>query len=67
MKALQKFSKEGLERSRAVPLEEVVEFLDDFGRLHSTTTPQPSTSICIRVPKELLRTFQIKAKIQGMR
>lgn len=66
MRALQKFSKESLERSRFLPIEEVIGFLEDFRCFHSEGTPQESRSISIRIPKNLLSTFRTKSKIEGM-
>jgi predicted DNA binding CopG/RHH family protein len=62
MKALQKFSDEYLESCRAMTPDQIIQFLDDFRRLHGTR-PAPSKLISIKVPADLLNVFKAKATI----
>jgi predicted DNA binding CopG/RHH family protein len=62
MKALQKFSDEYLESCRDMTPDQIIQFLDDFRRLHGTR-PAPSKLISIKVPSDLLNVFKAKAAI----
>ncbi len=62
MKTLQKFTDEYLESCRAMTPDQIIQFLDDFRRLHGTR-PAPSKLISIKVPADLLNVFKAKATI----
>ncbi len=62
MKTLQKFSDEYLESCRAMTPDQIIQFLDDFRRLHGAR-PAPSKLISIKVPSDLLNVFKAKAAI----
>ena len=62
MKALQKFSDEYLQSCRGMTPDQVLQFLDDFRRLHGTAQVA-SRLISIKVPEDLLRAFKTKAAL----
>jgi predicted DNA binding CopG/RHH family protein len=62
MKALQRFTEEYLEGCRDMTSDQIIQFLDDFRRLHGSK-PAPSRLISIKVPVDLLNTFKTKAAI----
>jgi predicted DNA binding CopG/RHH family protein len=62
MKTLQTFTDEYLESCRAMTPDQIIQFLDDFRRLHGTR-PAPSKLISIKVPADLLNVFKAKATI----
>ena len=73
MKTLQTFSDNYLEQCREMNTEQIVQFLDDFRRLHADKqrlqNPQqitlsdqsPSKLISIKIPQDLLTVFKLKA------
>jgi len=65
MKALQLFSDEYLQQCRNLTPDQVIRFLDDFGRLHGKR-PARSKLISMKVPEDLLNTFKAKAKMINM-
>jgi predicted DNA binding CopG/RHH family protein len=62
MKALQYFSQENLKLNRDLSPDQVLQFLDDFRRLHGSQ-PSPSRLISMKVPEDLLNAFKTKAKL----
>ncbi len=65
MKAVQKFSDEYLESCREMTPDQIIEFLDDFRRLHGGVTDR-SKLISMKVPENLLAAFKAKARLSGM-
>ncbi|TBR21665.1 hypothetical protein EPO15_09690 [bacterium] len=66
MRPVQFFSKEYLERCRAMSPEQVVRFLEDFRLLHAAKAPPAkSRLISIKVPEPLLESFRTKARLSG--
>jgi predicted DNA binding CopG/RHH family protein len=64
MKALQRFSDEYLESCRDMTADQVIQFLEDFRRLHGGRRA-PSKLISLKVPVDLLRAFKARAAIAG--
>ena len=62
MKALRRFTDEDLESCRYMTPDQIIQFLDDFRRLHDSK-PAPSRLISIKVPTDLLSAFKAKATI----
>jgi predicted DNA binding CopG/RHH family protein len=62
MKAVQKFTDEYLESCRGMTPDQVLDFLEDFRRLHEAR-PATSKLISIKVPEDLLRAFKTKAAL----
>jgi len=60
MKALQRFTTDYLDSCREMTPNQIIQFLDDFRRLHGTK-PTPSKLISIKVPTDLLGAFKAKA------
>jgi predicted DNA binding CopG/RHH family protein len=68
MKTVQYFSDEALERSKDLSPEQIVKFLDNFRKLHSTAkTKTKSKLISIKIPEDLLETFKLKAESEGIK
>lgn len=65
MKPVQYFSDEYLEQCREMTPDQIIQFLDDFRRLHGTKTPSKSKLISIKVPENLLNTFKLQAAREG--
>jgi predicted DNA binding CopG/RHH family protein len=59
MKTLQYFDKDYLEHCRTLSLEQRLQFLEDFRKLHEPS--QGSQLISLKVPKHLLKLFKKKA------
>lgn len=66
MRPVQRFSDEYLATCRDMTPDQIVRFLDDFRRLHGSR-PSPARLISIRVPTDLLHSFQTKAKLANVR
>jgi predicted DNA binding CopG/RHH family protein len=62
MKAIQKFNDEYLRSCRGMAPDQILQFLDDFRRLHESS-PVASKLISIKVPENLLRAFRTKAAL----
>ena len=60
MKALQRFSNEYLDSCREMTPDQIIQFLDDFRRLHGAK-PASSKLISIKVPSDLLGAFKTKS------
>ena len=60
MKAIQRFSDEYLESCRDMTADQIIQFLDDFRRLHGGR-PAASKLISLKVPTDLLSAFKTKA------
>ena len=54
MKAVQRFTDVYLESCREMSADQIVQFLDDFRRLHGAN-PAPSKLISLKVPTDLLK------------
>lgn len=65
MRALQRFSDEYLDRCREMSPDQILEFLDDFRRLHGSQ-PAPSKLISLKVPLDLLNAFKAKAALAAV-
>lgn len=65
MKAVQMFSDEYLENCRKLSADDIVQFLDDFRRLHGGATTR-SKLISIKMPESLLETFKSKCALSGV-
>lgn len=66
MRPVQYFSKEYLDRCRAMKPEQVLKFLDDFRGLASRNLPAKSRLISMKVPEPLLEAFRTKARLTGI-
>lgn len=66
MKAVQRFTDEYLESCREMRPDQIVQFLDDFRRLHGAA-PAKSKLISMKVPTDLLGAFRAKAAMAGTR
>ena len=64
MRSLQRFSDEYLESCRAMSPDQILQFLEDFRRLHGSE-PVRSKLISIKVPTDLLSSFRVKAALSG--
>lgn len=62
MKATQLFSDPYLQQCRDLTPDQVLQFLDDFRRLHGNR-PAKSKLISLKVPEDLLNTFKAKARM----
>ncbi|TDJ33144.1 MAG: hypothetical protein E2O56_04155 [Gammaproteobacteria bacterium] len=62
MKTIQRFSDEYLESCQDMTADQIIEFLDDFRRLHGNQ-PAASKLISLKVPTHLLSAFKTKAAI----
>ncbi len=63
-RALQIFTEDYLESCREMTPDQIVDFLEDFRRLHGER-PAPSKLISLKVPVDLLRTFKARATLAG--
>ena len=66
MRPLQYFSKEYLERCRAMTPEQIVRFLDGFRLLQSRGRRARSRLISMKVPETMLEAFKTKARLSGI-
>jgi len=66
MRPVQYFSKEYLEQCRAMGPEQIVQFLEDFRKLHSERERERSRLISLKVPESLLEAFKTKARLNGI-
>ena len=64
MKAVQRFSDEYLDRCRDMTPDQILQFLEDFRRLHGSE-PIRSKLIIMKVPTDLLGSFKSKAALAG--
>ena len=62
MRPIQFFSEEYLRRCREMSPDQILQFLEDFRRLHGSK-PAPSKLISLKVPIDLLRAFRTKAAL----
>jgi len=65
MIAVQYFEKEYLEHCRKASTAEILDFLENFRLMHAYVSG--SKLISIRMPLSLLRAFQAKAELKGVR
>ena len=65
MRPVQRFSDEYLEQTRRLPHGEILRFLEDFRRLHAPAAR--SLLISIKVSEPLLRAFQLRCRLEGVR
>jgi len=63
---VQHFTDEYLARCREMSPEEVVQFLEDFRRLHGGAQTE-SKLISMKVPVALLETFKARCRLEGLR
>ena len=66
MKAIQYFSQQYLDRCRNLSTEQIIKYLDDFRLLQSRSGNSGSKLISIKVQRELLEAFKIRAKLEGV-
>ena len=68
MRPVQHFSRDYLERCRAMRPEQIVRFLDGFRALHAHREQQSAKSrlISMKVPEPLLEAFKTKARLRGI-
>jgi predicted DNA binding CopG/RHH family protein len=64
MKAIQRFSDVYLESCRDMTSDQIIQFLDDFRRLHGGR-PATSKLISLKVPEDLLSAFKTKAALSN--
>ena len=69
MKPVQYFDPDYLRRCRKMTPEQIVQFLDDFRRIHGHPIKKPARSrlISLKVPEDLLRAFRQKADLHEVR
>jgi predicted DNA binding CopG/RHH family protein len=65
MKTVQYFCDEYLEQCKAMSPEQIIQFLDDFRRLHGARPPAKSKLISLKVPEDLLAVFKQQAARLG--
>lgn len=65
MKTVQRFSAEYLDSCREMTADQIIQFLDDFRRLHGAR-PARSKLISMKVPTDLLGAFRAKADLAGI-
>ena len=67
-KPIQYFSDEYLARCKTMKSTEVVQFLDDFRRVHGQKSPSGvSKLISLKVPEPLLNTFRQRCEQNGVK
>jgi uncharacterized protein (DUF4415 family) len=68
-RVVQEFSAEYLAQCQKMSSEEILNFLDQFRRIHGNSTTQRSHSklISMKVPEDLLYAFKAKAKLENVR
>lgn len=64
-KPLQHFSDAYLEHCAQLTPEQIVSFLDDFAKIASSAEKSESQLISMKVPKNLLNVFKLRAKQEG--
>jgi len=64
MKAVQYFSDDYLKECRKMKPEQILQFLEDFQKLHAPATSK-SRLISLKVPENLLEAFKTKAQLSG--
>jgi predicted DNA binding CopG/RHH family protein len=65
-KTIQYFTKEYLRRCEGMTSDQIVEFLENYRKLFSTS-PEKSQLISLKVELSLLKAFKRKAELQGTR
>lgn len=65
MKPVQYFTDEYLEKCSEMKPEQVLQFLDDFRKLHFYSGQQKTKLISIKIPEDLLRAFRAKSELNG--
>ena len=66
MTALHRFSREELERGRALTTTQVLRFLEDYRALHLPREKQRSRLISLKLSEPLLRAFKDRAQLSGV-
>jgi predicted DNA binding CopG/RHH family protein len=66
MKPVQYFSDEYLEQCRSMTPDQIIQYLDDFRKLHGTRTFSRSKLISMKVPESLLNVFKAQAAREGI-
>jgi uncharacterized protein (DUF4415 family) len=66
MKAVQYFTDEYLRESRKLTPDQVLQFLDDFRRMHGVRDGPPRL-ISLKVPESLLNAFRARCGLEGRR
>ncbi len=66
MKTIQYFSDEYLRQCRHMTPDQIARFLDDFRQLHGNAGRSRSKLISIKIPKNLLSTFKVRASLVGI-
>lgn len=64
--SVQKLSDEYLLEAQKMSKEDILQFLDDFRVIVGKAEKQESQLISIKVPKQLLRSFRVKAELNKM-
>lgn len=64
MKTVQRFSDDYLESCQEMTPDQIIQFLDDFRRLHGTKQA-PTKLISLKVPTDLLNAFRAKSAMSG--
>jgi predicted DNA binding CopG/RHH family protein len=70
MKTVQYLDAAYLERCRNMSADDILQFLDDFQRLHSpapAAMPTKSKLISLKLPQDLLSTFRQQCDQKGLR
>jgi predicted DNA binding CopG/RHH family protein len=68
VKTIQYFSDEALERSKHLSSEQIIRFIENFRKLHSTQKMKTKSKlISIKIPEDLLETFKLKAESEGIK
>jgi len=66
MRPVQRFSDEYLDRCREMSPNDIVQFLEDFRRIHGKHKGK-SRLISIKIPEHLLTAFKAKAALENVR
>ena len=70
IRPVQYFSDEYIERCKDLSTEEILQFIDDFQKLHTQNHPikkEKSKLISLKVEPYLLNTFKLQCETQGLK
>jgi predicted DNA binding CopG/RHH family protein len=63
MKAVQYFSDAYLQQCKDMTPDQIIQFLDDFRKLHGAETPSKPKLVSIEIPENLLNAFKVRAAL----
>lgn len=65
MTVIQYFSDQHLEQCRELTTDQILQFLSDFQKLHSSQK-SATKLISMKVPEDLLRAFKLKSELENV-